>query len=292
MLRMKFFLTQSCLALSLLLAGVTHAQTSFPPVNTGRALERIPGKFVWADLVTDDTSAARKFYAGLFGWRFSGTAEHLIARNGSRPVAGFVHRQRPADRPNAQPRWIPYMSVIDVKASVRTTQSMGGRVVAPATVFPGRGEQAVLADRESALFGVIHSASGDPADAVAREGDWVWLQLLSRDASKAAAFYSKLGAYQITKNTAENRTSDVFLSSGGIARATVRTLRDKHRNTAPTWLPFVRVKNIQSSLGKVAKFGGKIVIKPSPDLNQGRIAVVSDPTGAAVGIMEWNPEKP
>jgi hypothetical protein len=34
------------------------------------ASEPLHGKVIWHDLVTEDLSVARKFYAGLFGWSF------------------------------------------------------------------------------------------------------------------------------------------------------------------------------------------------------------------------------
>src|SRR5262245_43127939 len=41
-----------------------------PPLTTVSGSPRLPGKFVWADLVTDDVAAARKFYGHVFNWTF------------------------------------------------------------------------------------------------------------------------------------------------------------------------------------------------------------------------------
>ena len=76
----------------------------------------------------------------------------------------------------------------------------GGRVLAAPRTLPKRGEQAVFADGEGALFGVMKSASGDPPDFMADPGDWIWIQLLSRDAKKAAEFYRTVGGYEVTEN--------------------------------------------------------------------------------------------
>ena len=46
----------------------------------------------------------------------------------------------------------------------------GGRVLAPPQKMPKRGEQAVFADPEGALFGVVKSSSGDPEDFLAEPG--------------------------------------------------------------------------------------------------------------------------
>jgi len=56
----------------------------------------------------------------------------------------------------------------------------------------------------------------------------------------------------------------------------------------PVWLLFVRVKNIGESLGLTKQLGGKLLLEPRPELFDGRVAVIADPTGAAIGILEWD----
>ena len=251
---------------------------------------QLPGKFVWADLVTDQMTPARNFYSGLFGWKFRGQGDYQVAYNHGQPMAGILHKERPANKPKATPRWFGYLSVNDVGTAEQAVKRAGGQVVRSSGDLPHRGQQATFADPEGALFGVIHLTDGDPADATARVGDWIWLQLLSRDAHKAALFYQKVGSYQLQRNTAENRSSDYILSSEGIARATVRTIPSGKTKVQPTWLPFVRVTHLQDSLTQARSLGGKVLVSPRADLLNGKVAVVADPTGAAVGLMEWNPK--
>jgi predicted enzyme related to lactoylglutathione lyase len=164
----------------------------------------------------------------------------------------------------------------------------GGRVLAAPRKLPERGEQAVFADPEGAVFGVVKSSSGDPEDFLAEPGEWIWIQLLSRDARRAAEFYRLVGGYEIVENTRSNRLSDYVLASKGYARATVRTLaREKQPEVQPTWLPFVRVKNVGESVALAKQLGGKALIEPKPEVLEGRAAVIADPTGAAIGILEW-----
>src|SRR5215831_12429600 len=55
------------------------APPALPPLTTVGGSPRLPGKFVWADLVTDDVLKARKFYGELFGWTFQSAGDYLIA---------------------------------------------------------------------------------------------------------------------------------------------------------------------------------------------------------------------
>jgi len=268
--------------------GLAAAPQELPPLSAVSGSPRLPGKFVWADLVTDDVPAARQFYARLFGWTFRDAGSYVIAANDERPVCGMFQRPRPADRPDGRPRWLAYLSVGSVEKAQRAVTKAGGRVLAAPQKFPKRGEQALFADGEGALFGVMRSDSGDPPDFMAEPGDWIWIQLLSRDGKKASEFYRAVGGYDVVENTASNRASDYVLTSKGYARATVRTIPKAAEQVQPNWLPFVRVKSIGESLAQVRQLGGKVLLEPRPELLERRVAVIADPTGAAIGLLEWS----
>jgi predicted enzyme related to lactoylglutathione lyase len=249
---------------------------------------RLPGKFVWADLVTDDVPKARRFYEQLFGWTFRGMGNYTIAANDERPLCGMFQRPRPVDRSHAQPRWFGYLSVANVEKAQRAVTKNGGRVLAAPQKMPRRGEQAVFADAEGAMFGVVKSSAGDPQDFLAEPGDWIWIQLLSRNARNAAEFYRDVAGYEVIENATEGRSSDFVLVSKGYARATVRTIPPAKEQIQPNWLPFVRVKNVGESVAQAKQLGGKALIEPKPEWLGGKVAVIADPTGAAIGLLEWS----
>jgi hypothetical protein len=264
---------------------------TLPPLTTVKGSPRLPGKFVWADLVTDDIPQARKFYSGLLGWNFREVGNYSIAYNAERPVAGIFAMKRPADKPDAKPRWLGYVSVNQVSKAVRTVEAKGGRVLAAPKKIPHRGEQAICADPDGAVFGVIKSSSGDPQDFLPDVGDWIWIQLLSRDSRLAAEFYRDVVGYEILEDTSPARLNDYVLAGDGYARATVRTIPpDKQGKVRANWMPVVRVADINAAVAKAAALGGQVQLKPNPELFHGKVAVVSDPTGAAIGLLEWTGE--
>ncbi len=265
------------------------AETSpLPPLTLATGSPRLPGKFVWADLATDDVPKASAFYGGLFGWTFQDFGGYLISANDDRPLCGLFQRERPKDKPDASPRWFGYISVRHVEKAARAVTEAGGKVVTPPRKFSQRGEQAVFRDPEGALFGVVKSSAGDPPDFLASPGDWIWIQLLSRNATNAAEFYRKIGGYEVVPNASPGRLSDFVLTSGGYARATVRTIAPGQEKVQPTWLPFVRVSSVADSLSKARELGGRVLVSPKPEVLEGRAAVVADPTGAAIGLLEWS----
>jgi predicted enzyme related to lactoylglutathione lyase len=267
-------------------AGPTGPE--LPPLNTVDGSKRLPGKFVWADLVTDDVAAARKFYGRLFGWTFRDAGNYTIACNDERPLAGMFERAHPADRPEAKPRWFGYISVPNVGRAQSTVTNAGGRVLAPPQKMPKRGEQAVFADPEGAVFGVVKSSSGDLPDFLADPGDWIWIELLSRDARKAGEFYRAVAGYEVVANDTSPRPDDYIFVSKGYARAAALTITRDKPQVQPTWLLFVRVKSISDCVAQVEPLGGKVLLAPDAQLFDGKLAVIADPTGAEVGVMEWN----
>ena len=85
----------AALLCAIALAPPTRAQEpELPPLTTEANSPRLPGKFVWADLVTSNVEAAQQFYGQMFGWTFKpvGTAAtgYTLVFNGDRAVGGIV----------------------------------------------------------------------------------------------------------------------------------------------------------------------------------------------------------
>jgi predicted enzyme related to lactoylglutathione lyase len=293
--RLRFTAFAAALLASAAVAPVAQAaEPELPPLTTEAGTPRLPGKFVWIDLVTSNLEAARNFYSQLFGWEFRRVGDaatgYSLVLNGGRPVGGVVDV---VARPNAPaiPRWVAYISVPDVAQAQKTIVGAGGRQLVPTKALPKRGEQAVFADAEGAVFGVIKSEGGDPADFIAEPGDWIWIQLLSRDVQKATGFYRSVAGYEVVENAESSRKNQFLLVSGTFARAAVSQLPANRPKTPPIWLPFVRVESLAQSLTVAQQLGGRIAVMPRPDLFEGRMSVVADPNGALVGLLQWDDER-
>ena len=182
----------AALVLAVFLAASVRAATpELPPLNDPPTNTRLPGKFVWVDLLTPDVELAESFYGKLFGWTFrkigDGDSAYTLAFLGEEPMAGMVRvAARQGER--RQARWVGFISVPDVSDAERLVLSHGGKVLVSARSFPKRGDLAVFADREGAIFGVLSSSTGDVEDFLTEMGDWIWAQFLSREGEKAAKF--------------------------------------------------------------------------------------------------------
>lgn len=275
------------------LAAARAAEPELPPLAAAPNGERLPGKFIWADLVTGDTQAARAFYALLFGWQFrsfgDGPTGYAVAFNGDRPIGGVVAAAPRGGSPG-MPRWVGYISVGDVPQAARAILAAGGRQLVAPRKLPARAEQAVFADPEGTVFGIMRSEAGDPEDDLAEPGEWIWIQLLTRDMAKATAFYRAVAGYDVVENLQSARANDVLLVKGEFARAAVSLLPPTQPQAGPTWLPFVRVVDLPATLAQALNLSGRILVAPNPDMFDGRIAVITDPGGALIGLMQWDYE--
>ena len=235
--------------------------------------------------------SAKRFYSGLFGWTFrdihAGKTPYAVALLDGRPV-GALHQRLEQPIEKRQPTWLSFLAVRDVDAAKRIALEHGAKVVSEPKTYPQRGRQAVFADPEGAVFAVLASSSGDSADFLAAPGDWIWSSLHVKDPDTEAAFYQALFGYEVFDLPSEDGLDHVILSSDDYARASVNAFHKDALRRHPHWLNFVRVVDAASVAAKAVALGGRVLVEPHVDRHGGRVALVADPTGAPLGLMEWS----
>jgi len=275
----------------LLAGGCTTTRPRWPAISETPTDVHIQGRWVWGELFADNVEAEKTFYQEVFGWQYenygSGKDAYTLIRVNGRPIAGIVHYTKPPDAERSA-RWLALMSVPDVTRAAEQVAATGGKVLVQPKSLQGRGEISVLSDPEGALFGVIHTAGGDPPDAFPSYNAWFWLELWAKDATRMADFYRSIGAYTVTRQESSGDRTELHLVAGGYPRAGVLELERK--DLPSTWLPYVRVQDMQKTLANIAHAGGRVVVAPSPEIRNGKVAVFLDPLGAAVAVAEWKDE--
>ncbi len=269
------------------------ADRYWPPIVDPATNQYTPGLWVWGDLVTSDVAVAAEFYGKVFGWTFEtygGEDDRdtytLVLANGL-PIGGMVFDQRALKGNVPSARWITLVSVPDVEAAAAAVEANGGKVVVAPKSLGERGETAVFQDPEGVPFGAVRSKHGDPADYVGDVNEWVWLDLWTRDVERATRFYSAVAGYRVVPLEQEGPRSGAHLVSGNYARAGVMRLNDER--ATPVWLPYVRVADAQAVAGKALAAGGKVLREPVA-IGRAVVAVIADPTGAPVGVAQFDTE--
>ena len=273
-------------SLALSTAWVAAAKVDLSAMSFTR--EPLVGKVIWNDLVTDDIDAARSFYGSLFGWTFEkgssrGGRAYSLAKSGGVYVAGIVEMRTESQGAEFS-RWLPYISVPDVDAAIAKATPAGGKVAAgPLNVRFGR--VAALTDPEGAVFGLIRTNIGDPDDTTTAPapGRIVWTEMLSNDPDSAARFYESVVGYSSSKVPRRGGQYTV-LSREQKDRAGI--LENPSDQAVPVWLTYFGVDDPAATAARAAELGGSIVLPVSPELREGTMAVVKDPTGALLVLQK------
>jgi predicted enzyme related to lactoylglutathione lyase len=276
------------IVLLVLACGASADEPAFPPIGT--AGKYLPGKFIWFDLVTNDLSAARQFYGAVFGWQFRtigpAPASYTLIEDQGHSVGGMFMRAPPPGA-KASARWLALISVSDPAQAARYVEQHGGKVIVPPASLPGRGTHALFRDPQGAVFGVLHSDSGDPPDTPVADDDFFWVDLLAPHPAQAAEFYRGLAGYEVNEREVGPGVKRAVLASGGYARAGIAPLPASVKQ--PGWLPYVLVNDVAATLAKVRAAGGRVLVEPRAELLDDNLAVIADPSGGVIGIVNWSP---
>jgi len=128
--------------------------------NKGIGIHSVHGTLCWADLSTNDTDKAQKFYSGLLGWKFEkgekDDSGYLHIKNGEHFIGGLP----PAKylQPGVPPHWLAYFLVDDVDVTANTAKEMGAKFFMPPMTMEGVGRMSVMADPQGAVFAIFKSA--------------------------------------------------------------------------------------------------------------------------------------
>lgn len=288
MIRIHKKATSAFLFILLLFVQTGYGYPELPAFNTPAKDQHFPGKLIWMDLVTDNVEKAADFYSGMFGWEsevlnWEEKTYAIMSING-RPVAGIYHREE-SEKTERHGIWIPYLSVSNLDKSVKTASGLGAEILVDADL-PNRGKQVILRDTGGALIGFMESSTGDPDDFLADYNEFIWMQLWVKDISSAAEFYFKTtGLEELADETYANVYSHLLVS-GAVFRGSIMEIKDESEIN-PGWLSFVRVENVDDAVELAKKLGGSIYMEPREDVVEGRMAVIRDPVGAGIVVLEY-----
>ncbi|SRR5579875_747584 len=132
------------------------------------------GKFVWYDVMTNDTKAATDFYKHVVGWSaqefpMGEGRNYTVFSQSPTMVAGLMAIPPEACNMGAKPAWSAYVAVDDVDADAKRVEALGGKIQRPPEDIPNVGRFAVAADAGGAVILAVQAqqqrnAGGGRAD--------------------------------------------------------------------------------------------------------------------------------
>ena len=238
------------------------------------------GKFVWHEQVSSEPERARAFYTELFGWETeifkAGETDYAMISAGGQNHGGFGKAMEGAPPPH----WLSHVRVKNLDETIEKAKRAGGKLAAGP--FDEVGRMAVVADPQGAYLGV-YEPDGEPS---ASEGVFVWDELGTSDADAAQRFYEEVFGWTVSDMGPEYGGYRIF-NHGETGIAGLMSLPDD--SVPPHWQPYVAVDDPDATTVKAKELGGSTLVEPMDVPEVGRIAVLSDPQGATLGIIKPQP---
>lgn len=242
---------------------------------------------VWVDLSSSDAAASREFYSKLFGWTVEVAPDpeyggYGLAKIGGEDVAGIGPKQSP-EAPSA---WMVYIGTNDAEDLARQVQAAGGNVVAPPFDVGDQGRMAVFQDPSGAFISAWQprAMGGFQANAPNTFG---WAELNTRGIEKAVPFYEKVFGWATrTSEMGEGAPPYTEFQLGGESIAGGTEMNPMVPAEVPShWMVYFGVNDVDGSFQKAIEAGGQEMLAPQ-DFPGGRFAILSDPQGAAFGLLK------
>jgi len=283
-----------------IVTACSSTNINVPAIPAAEDGNRLPGKIIWHELLTDTPQQTKKFYSILFGWEFEAVPDarvnYMLIRHEGGLIGGMIDQTRlPNDADISQ--WVSLLSVTDVAAATGAIRDGGGTVFTPPTSLGERGEIAIVADPQGALFALLQTRDGDPADVdeTPPPGRFLWSELWTGQVEAATEFYKKLAPFQVEQRilgNTEHSVSYQVLSSGGRVRVGIRD--NPFGALPPVWVNYLRVadtESLEAILAQVEPLGGEILIPATQRPAGGTVAVIAGPSGAGIALQTWSDDQ-
>ncbi len=247
----------------------------------------VANKPAWVDLSSSDPAASRDYYSKLFGWQIEVTADpqyggYALAKIGGKDVAGIGPKQSP-EGPSA---WMVYIGAVDAEEVANKIKAAGGTVAAPPFDVGDQGRMAVFQDPVGAFISAWQptAMSGFQTSAPNTFG---WAELNARGIEKAIPFYEKVfGWTHKTTGMGEGAPPYTEFQISGQSIAGGMEMNPMVPAEVPSfWMVYFNVDDVDQSFKKAVDGGGREMMAPM-DFPGGRFAILSDPQGAAFGVLK------
>lgn len=251
----------------------------------------VANKPAWVDLSSSDAAASRDFYSKLFGWKIEVNPDpqyggYGMAVVGGKQVAGIGPKMS-AEAPTA---WSVYIGTDDADDLAKKVQAAGGKLIAPPFDVGDQGRMAVFQDPSGAFISAWQPkamAGGFPAG---EPNTFGWAELNARGVEKAIPFYQKVFGWT-TKTTGMGPDSPPYneFQLAGESIAGGQEMNKMVPAQVPSyWLAYFAVADVDKSFKTATQAGARELVSPM-DFPGGRFAIVTDPQGAAFGLLKMAP---
>jgi predicted enzyme related to lactoylglutathione lyase len=249
-----------------------------------------PGTFCWVDLATTDPAGAKAFYTELFGWEAEDVpagekGTYSLLRLDGDEVCGLYKMDAGRREEGVPPHWLSHVSVEDADAVVSRVRELGGTVDGEVFDVGEYGRFAVVRDPSGAMLVAWQTGANGGARRVNDPGCMTWNELNTSEPERMAAFYAELFGWEMEAQREDGRLVYVLIKNAGNSNGGIMPMTEHHGDAPSFWLTYFTVPSSDAAVAKTRELGGDFMAGPM-DLGAGRIAVLTDPQGAAFAVFE------
>lgn len=245
-----------------------------------------PGTVSWVDLQSKDLEKSKAFYSKLFGWQPNTIPDpdaggYTWFLQDGKQVGALGGTQSP-DQPTS---WSIYFATEDADKTATAVKDAGGKVIAEPFEVMGAGRMAVFQDPAGAFFSVWEPGSHKGFEAqIGQPSTYAWTELNARGFDQDLAFYQKVFGWGTKVSPMGEGKGDYteFQVAGNSIGGGMEMMQPP--GTPSHWLVYFGSKDTDATTKKVAELGGTVMLEPQ-DFPGGRFSIVTDPQGAAFGIL-------
>lgn len=119
-----------------------------------------------------------------------------------------------------------------------------------------------------------------------RQGDFLWYELMTRDATAASAFYGAVIGWSVGEAAPGGVDYRMIVApdgnAGGMLQLDAAMLA---AGATPGWLAYFTVDDVDASVADIIGAGGKVMVPAWDAPGVGRMAMVTDPQGIPFYVM-------
>lgn len=117
-------------------------------------------------------------------------------------------------------------------------------------------------------------------------GTFCWNELMTRDVPAASRFYTELLGWQAADSGMPGLNYTIFKSGDKTAGDMMEMPAEIPAQVPAHWMAYIAVDDIDAVIKKARDLGGKVLHGPQDVPGVGRFAVIQDPGGAVISLLQ------
>jgi hypothetical protein len=192
--------------------------------------------------------------------------------------------------------WSIYLATDDVTKTLEAVPTHGGQVIVPAMQVGDAGTMAFVLDASGAGIGLWQAGDFHGFSVLAEPGAPSWFELITRDYAAAGAFYRDVLGWdtQVVSDTDAFRyrtlKNPADADDGGLA-GLMDGAGFLPEGVPSVWSLYIGVDDTDAAVARAVELGGSVV-QPAEDTPYGRLAAITDATGAQLKLVAANDAMP